>query len=214
MNRVHKIVNNLQPSVILTSGARLNEKFWKELKQYVINPGTYHYLNNNEIKCSLVQFKNVKKQETFILYSPHAKALRKAGFDGIAQCHDLCEFSDLWDDSKKVVFDDELLAGMELTNQIDYKSDCRYVVYGTGTYGKKALEGIEEIGAEVVFCCDSSEEKQGQLFHGIPVYGPEYLTRFRGNFDKVVIAALAYQDIRKKILEAGIGDGDIVAPIF
>ncbi len=214
LNKAHKLTDGLHPNVILTSGTRLEKNFGEELKQYVINPGTYHYLDNHEGKCSLVQFEKTNRKELFILYSPHSKALRRAGYDGIARCTDSREFSDLWDDSKKVIFDNELLEGRTPANTIEYETGCKYVIFGTGTYGKKAFEDIKKMGAEVVFCCDSSPDKQGCSFYEVPVYGPKHLQEDRGSFDKVVIAALAYHDIREKILENGVTDKDIVAPIF
>lgn len=216
LNTAHKITGDLSNNIILTSGVKLDQTFWDYLKQYAINPGTYHYLYSDTegMDCKFVHFINSGKKESFVLYNPYAKALRRGGFDRIAQCRNLIEFSDFWDDSKKVIFNNELLQGQTLVNSIEYESNCRYVIFGTGTYGKKAFEEIMKIGSEVSFYCDSSLDKQNKILNGIRIYAPTHLSEARDTFDKVVIAALAYNDIREAIINNGLTDDDIVAPIF
>lgn len=213
LNKAHKILGKDGYSLLLTAGVRLAPDFAENMKKYVINPGTLHHLEcNGGNRCSQVGFS--RKSDCFILYSPRALALKKAGFDRIAHCKTVADFAGFWEDRKTVLFDDKMLAGREIINEMTYSPGYRYVVYGTGTYGKKAHDEIKEAGGQVVFFCDSDLNRQGKQVCGLPVCHPDELKAKKLSYDKVVIAALAYRDIRDVILKSGLTDREIVAPIF
>jgi len=215
INRAHKILGEHSYNLLLTVGSRLSSDFSKRLKKYVINPGTFHYLKNSkteEMKCDWIKF--MREDDFFVLYTKRSYALRNAGYDGISYCNTIEEFAGLWEERKRIVFNNSMLNGQKLVNALEYNPQERYVIYGTGTYGRKAYEGITEIGGKIAFFCDSDNEKQEKEMFGIQILSPDKLKEKREDFDKVVIAALAYRDIRGEILKNGMSDEDIVAPIF
>ncbi len=93
----------------------------------------------------------------------------------ILQGHMLCAMQDLtafhtvillrnllvfWEERKKIVFNNKMLEGQKLVNELEYNPEYKYVIYGTGTYGQKAYEGITRIGGKVAFFCDSNKENR------------------------------------------------------
>lgn len=215
LNKAHKILGEESYNLLLTVGSRLAEDFTEKLKKYVINPGTFHYLKNSndlDVQCDWIKF--TKKDDFFVLYTSRSYALRNAGYDGISYCNSIEKFAGLWEERKKIIFNNKMLEGQKLVNELEYNPEYKYVIYGTGTYGQKAYEGITRIGGKIAFFCDSNKEKQGKQMFDIPVYAPDKMKEQRTDYDKVVIAALAYRDIREEILKCGLTDEDIVAPIF
>lgn len=215
INRANEYFEQMTYNVLFTSGVRFDKEFSSVMSQYAINPGTFHYLSSQlSTKCRLIRFENTGNKDWVVLFNTAANSLKKVGYDGVKFCKDFDEFRSCWNEKKQVVFDDNMLCGRKLVNSLEYEKECRYVVFGTGTYGEKAYQSIQKLNSEVVFFCDTNEEKQGKKLHGIDILSPGELRNRRRNFDKVVIAALAYNDIRKEIINNGLSDLDIIAPIF
>lgn len=216
INRAHRITGELANIFMITSKVRIEKELFEDMKLYAINPGTLHMLtNSNDKNNAKITFLDSVKEERLFLYNPWALALRKAGYDGISYCKNEKEFMSLWALEKRVYLDDVVLNGRDLVNPIDILPDFRYVIYGTGTYGEKAYEKIMEIGAEIICYCDSDKRKQQTKKKDYDVLAPDQIENmYKKEFDKVIIASLAYKDIRNKLLQMGIVDEDIIAPIF
>ena len=209
-------VGDLQYIVCFTIGIKLSDSFFDRISKYAVNPGVMHYRmkRGNGILGDSWLILNTEN-DVFMLFNTKAKALRKAGFDGIAKMRDYNSFINLWDINKTFIFDDKLMEDRQLINELSYSKGLRYIIFGTGTYGKKAYKEILSIGGTVVFFIDSNDKKWGQrIIDDLMVFSPDELSRRKGDYDKVVIASISYNDMRKKILENELTDKDIVAPVF
>lgn len=211
LNRVKDMAGELAYIVILSVGTRLEDCFLNTMKKYAINPGSVHVAKEVS-QTDLVKFKS--NNDYFVLYNPYAKALRRIGYDGVKYIKDINEFIELWDYRKKIEFSNEILSGYKLVNEIEYQPNCTYIVFGTGTYGEKTYQSLVKLNANILCFVDSNVKKQGTCFHEYEIKAPEDIKKLKGKFDKIVIAALAYKEIREIILEAGLTDSDIVAPIY
>lgn len=202
--------------IYLTVGIRLTPGFSENLKHYAINPGTMHVVWGKELSSLDSKILSATKaDDVCCLYNINAKALRNSGFDGVAACRSIKDFIDLWSKDKIVKLGYKIFEDRIPEHEIDIKPNVRYVVFGCGTYGEKAYRSIISAGSQIAFYVDSNPEKQGDcLMHGKNVLPPEVLSSRRAEFDKVVIASISYQDIKKIIQKNGIPDEDIVAPIF
>ena len=214
--RFNMNLDSLQYVVFFTSGVRFAPDFTYRMKQYAINPGTMHSTTMTEfMNKDKDWFEMYRSDDRICLYNTDAKALRIAGFDGTANIDSIDDFICLWNDKKRVHLGADILKDREPINELEIKAGLRYAVFGTGTYGRKAYEKISDVGSKIAFFCDSNEKKRGdKSFENIDVLSPEELKSKRDLYDKVVIASISYKDMRSVILDSGLTDRDIVAPIF
>ena len=213
INIAQKETGELCWNIIASVNVRLSNEFTSKLIKYAFNPGTLHIIRSDSIdRNSLISFEN--SVGYFMLYNPNASALINIGYDGIAYCNGPDEFEKFWNEKKKVLFSDNVLLPRETINKMDYEPGKRYVIYGTGQYGHNAFESIKAIGSEVVFYVDSNKSLHGKMMNGKVIYGPEKLKNKEKVYDEVVIATVAYKDVRDTLLNLGLTDDEIVAPIF
>ena len=64
------------------------------------------------------------------------------------------------------------------------------------------------------FFIDSDEKKHGTEYQGLPVLSLKDACGKRDSYDKIIIGALAYQEMRKTLLQAGFTDQDIILPVY
>lgn len=215
LNRAKAVTGELAYNIILSSGTRLADSFKETLCRYAVNPGSVHYLGEKLTpgsRCRIVKLKT--ENDYFILYNPYAYALRKIGYDGVKGKNDISAFIAAWEERKRIIFSDEMLTGVQPVNALSYEKDCRYFIYGTGTYGERTYQELQALHAEIIGFIDSDVRKQGKDLHGLRIIGPDALKTRNGEYDKVVIAALAYAEIRETLLSLGLTDDAIVAPIY
>lgn len=95
----------------------------------------------------------------------------------------------------------------------DIQPNLRYIVYGTGDNGKKALELIQKNDAEVVFYCDSDKQKWNTFINDKKVIGPRQLEEYRACFDKIAIGSNKVWEIKLILKSMGMDDEDIICPL-
>ena len=66
--------------------------------------------------------KFTKKSDFFCFVYSGSYALRNAGFDGISYCNSIEEFVGLWEERKKIVFNNKMLEGQKLVNELGIQS--------------------------------------------------------------------------------------------
>ena len=207
--------NKLMDYIIcMTQDVLLKDSFLETMMQYVFNPGTMHYASYESVNKEDQELFSIK-DGWLCLYNTNALALREAGFDTVAQCKTDKEFVSKWSKDKTIRFGKEIFEDRKLTNEIEVKPHKKYVIFGTAMYGKRAFEMVGDVDGEVVFACDNDTQKQGKTIWGdVSVYSPDYLSKRRKEYDYVIIASMSYQDIRGSILEQGLNDDEIIAPVF
>lgn len=212
MNTINKKSGKDSYNIIINYNIVLDDCFSEKFIKYVFNPGTFHYSTGFVRNFSLISNINEDNNDgIFALYHTSASALRYAGWDRIALCKNIEDFKNLWEIIKIVELTDEML---EESKQEIFTQGMRYAIWGAGTYGKIAYEQIKEKQGKIVFYCDSDKEKWQDSYMGKQIISPEELLSRRDEYDMVVIASLAYNDISQVLLNVGLKEGDFIAPIF
>jgi len=200
--------------ICMTPDVHINMSFMKEMLNYVYNPGVMHYTDRKRYDEKDKKVLELKKGQ-MCLYNTGALAIKRNGFDGVARCTSIDEYIQLWETSKIIPFGIETFEDRKLVNGIDIIPNKRYVIYGTGIYGRKAFELVKEANAKIVFACDSNTQKWNTKVWGdVEILSPKELSSRRSDYDYAIIAAIAYKDIREKMIQEGLSDSDIIAPIF
>ena len=203
--------------VIAEAGIEFAADFVESMKKYVINPGVLHILNaNTESENGLPELirRILDSSLKIYLYNTSARALAGYGRDRLYDLSDLDSLSNIWDQHKTVTITNDVLANRKVHKKTDILSGTRYVVYGAGQFGKKAFDLIEKANSETIFFIDSNGEKWGSTYLNRDVISPSDALKRCGEYDKVIIAALAYHDIRKRLLAEGFSEDDIIFPVY
>lgn len=89
----------------------------------------------------------------------------------------------------------------------------KYIVFGTGTGGKRVLEMLKQFqDIEVEYCLDNNPKSE--LFEGIPVIKAGKFLEQNSNQDyNYCIASVYRDDIKKQLLQSGISENQIVSII-
>jgi FkbM family methyltransferase len=84
----------------------------------------------------------------------------------------------------------------------------RVVLYGGGTLGRSVLRQLKGSSTEVVAIADDTPEKQGSVYHGVPILPLcDAAARFGDHLPFVVTVlnnALGFRDARARLLDAGV----------
>nr|WP_312577415.1 hypothetical protein [Sedimentibacter sp.] len=88
LNKVISRANKTDWFMLMKQDTELFDDFRTRINHCVMNPGVLHKINGA------------------YLFNPLAKAMKSAGFDGIAQCKIESEFESLWDKGKVINLDD------------------------------------------------------------------------------------------------------------
>lgn len=83
----------------------------------------------------------------------------------------------------------------------------KILVFGTGTGAQNVMKTVGDEGAIIGFV-DNNKERQGLLFFDKLVYSPEEINNL--NYDKIMICSVAYDVIKKQLLDMGILEEHIV----
>lgn len=87
----------------------------------------------------------------------------------------------------------------------------RLLIWGTGGQAEMILARFPHATHEVVAFVDNSPTRQGSLFHGRPVQGPEAAAKLAPgqDYDQLAIASVHYYEIRQQALQLGFPAGRI-----
>lgn len=76
----------------------------------------------------------------------------------------------------------------------------KILVFGTGVAGQRAFEYFKPLlEFDQLGWLDNNNDKQGQLFQGLPIYAPTQLTEL--NFDLIIIASSFHTEIKTQLTE-------------
>ena len=212
INRVFNKVGNDRYVIIVKGGTVFLESFVNDLKRFVLNPGTLLQLDIESLIGTL--YKEETEITDAILLNNMSFSLKRAGFDRIALCNSIGDIIKLYPQNKRLIFDIDLYKESKRINKTNFVKGRRYVIYGAGKYGEMAFDQIKEIGAEAVCFIDSDTDKHGNTKYDLDVLAPEEIISKRSEWDQVVIAAIAYRDIRDKLYKLGLTYEDILAPVY
>jgi len=180
--------------VVLCNGNRnFTEEDQQLWGQYVINPGTLHWAEDESGFVALLH--------------KDALSLRQMGMDGVLACWNMQDLVSRWIPGKAVDFDNAL--SYELKG-LTVEKGVRLIQYGAGNNGEVLLRELLTQSADVVAVVDSDVGKQGQDFCGFHIQSPAILHERNCDYDKVLIASTDYYDeIRADLLREGISEEKI-----
>ena len=217
LNMANSITGPYTMNLLCSPCARTTSGFRKKLKKYIFNPGVIYSIEKETSgNNGFVFFKKTSSSNNghALLYSPNSYALRHAGFDGIRVLASYQELKGLYSPKKCINWDENLLKDRIPLNAYKYEAGITYAIYGSGRFGEEALEAIYKAKSKVAFYVDTAISRQGQEMRGKRILSPDALKKRRSEYQKVIIATVAYKDVRNKILSYGITDADIIAPFF
>lgn len=196
--------------IVLTSeGVELADDFEKRIGQYVLNPGTLHYIDMSE-SDDTTYVKNADELTSgyAALFSKNAISLREIGFDRIAHTASFDEVVQAWQQEKIVELSKEMDGGRRHTDRLRGK---RYAVWGAGSAGSVSVDTIRENGGEVIFVVDKDACRQGSDFYGVMIEAPASLKDKAEEFDALVAANYTrFSEIVEEAAGLGIPEGKIV----
>ena len=203
--------------VMAEAGIEFAEDFSESMKKYVLNPGVLHILQANtdrEKGMPELILREAGNNLKIYIYNTSAFALLGYGKDRLYELSAMDEMTGIWDKRKTITLTNDILANRKIHEKSDILSNKRYAVYGAGAFGKKAFDLIKGAGSETVLFIDSNEQKWGSSYLEKAVVSPAKAYERRDEYDRVIIGALAYNDMRQRLLAEGFHDDDIVLPIY
>lgn len=96
----------------------------------------------------------------------------------------------------------ESLIKYKLKSLIKKINNRKIVIWGTGNIGKRVANTLTEMNIEVDFFIDIDKKKQGSLFLGKNVCGPEYL-KAQNHKIYVMVAFNHYYNVHNQLIEFG-----------
>lgn len=208
--------------VMAEAGITFSDTFTTSMKRYVLNPGVIHKLHlgkntDGEINGSEIQklvTSSTLGMKRLYIYNTSAKALLGRGEDALIRLKELNEIENLWEERKRIGLTAEVLSGKWIKNKTEILPGKRYAIYGAGAFGEKAMGMVGKYEAFPVFFVDSDEKKWGAKYYGLDIISPEEALRRSSEYDKVIIAALAYHAIKEKMLTTGFTEEEILWPNY
>lgn len=95
----------------------------------------------------------------------------------------------------------------EVNPHVHIKRGASYAIYGTGLNGFKLLDWEKCLDISFVFAIDSNEEKQGTIWCDRAVISPIEAKKRRNEYEKILISASFYNEIKKTLDEYGFSEG-------
>jgi len=84
------------------------------------------------------------------------------------------------------------------------------ILFGTGTWGKKAFRFLDENRINIVDVCDNNKNLWGRSFGGLLVESPEESVAHNGNCFFIIANQYSRQEMKKQLLELGIQENRII----
>lgn len=206
LNRAMKRCGTGEYLVAHTCQVRLAENFQENLKGYIINPGTLHYIDFAKQSDAANDFIRNAGELTggcAALFSRDARSLRELGFDRIARLQDLDGLVSRWIPEKVLEFSNAMVCVIPEA----LTADKRYVLYGTGARGQDLLRKLLDMGNRPVLVVDGDAEKWGTDVQGCAIEPPDKILEYRDRFDMVVIGSVIFSDeIKARLAAMGLAD--------
>lgn len=89
-------------------------------------------------------------------------------------------------------------------------SGTKVIVYGTAVWAEKCTAVLDRMGAEILFYLDSDKAKEGQEILGKTIFCPNQSLLRDTNYDKIIVASSAHQEISERLISEGIPGEDVV----
>lgn len=177
--------------LVLNEGYEIKE-FEKYTKGYVLNPGTLHI------------------GEGFILINKNALSLRQLGDIGISGLSSPDELIDSWMADRVIKLKDT--DEHNRWNRKTIEEGKKYVIWGTGLSGSFLADMVTTSGGMLVYCVDGNHEKDGDMFYGVTIHGPEYLVE-HDDYDYLLIGHYSlYERIKREAISTGVPEDKIKLP--
>lgn len=210
LNRALKRCGDGEYLVAHTSGVRLAGDFRENLKGYIINPGTMHFIdfsNQTGTENDFIRNARERNEGCAALLSREAQSLRALGFDRVAQLRDLGELVSRWMPEKVLEFSNEMICVIPET----LSAEKRYALYGAGARGQDILRKLLNMGNSPVLVVDGDPEKWGTAAQGCVIEEPEKILEYRDRFDLVVIGSAAFsEEIKERLRAMGLKDEEML----
>lgn len=210
LNRALRKCGDGEYLVAHTSGVRLAENFRENLKGYIINPGTMHFIDfaaQTGAANDFIRNAGELKRGSAALLSRDAQSLRALGFDRIARLRDLGELVSRWIPEKVLEFSNEMICDIPEA----LSREKRYALYGAGARGQDILRKLLSMGNPPVLVVDSNPEKWGTTAQGCVIEQPDRIMERRNQFDMVVIGSAAFsEEIKERLQAMGLRDEEML----
>ena len=210
LNRALKKCGDGEYLTAHTSNVRLAGNFRENLKGYIINPGTMHFIDLAKQTGAANDFiRNARElhEGCAALFSQEAQSLRALGFDRAAQLGNLGELAARWTPEKVLEFSNEMICVIPET----LSAKKRYALYGAGARGQDILRKLLSMGNPPVLVVDGNPEKWGTAAQGFVIEKPEKILECRDRFDLVVIGSAAFsEEIKERLRAMGLKDGEML----
>lgn len=201
---LNKVISRAKDWIVVRSrSAELSEDFEKKIGEYVLNPGTMHFIDLSD-STDTCFVKNAADTENgyVALFSKKAISLREYGFDRIAHATGMRDIVNAWQQHKIV----ELSSTIDDSGKrLNIRKGVRYAIWGTGSAGSAAVDIIRQGGGDVVIAVDMDESRHGRDFYGLIVSKPECLAERQEEFDVLICANYTrFPEIRKQAITLGV----------
>lgn len=194
--------------VVYSTNVILADDFAQKAGEYVLNPGTIHYIdlskssdtrfvaNADSIQCGYAA-----------LFSKNAISLREFGFDRVAHITSIEELVGAWQQNKIVELSSDFDRG---SKRLSICEGRRYAIWGTGSAGSAAVDVITKNGGEVVLAVDKNIDRHGADFYGITIESPDVLKAKGDAFDVLICANYTrFPEIKRDALALGVPESKI-----
>lgn len=199
---LNKLLQTTKDWLVLSStNAVLSDDFVERMNEYVLNPGTLHYIDLSKSNdTAFVKNADTENQGYVAMFNKLALSLREFGFDRIAQTRSIDDIVGMWKKNKVV----ELSSGIEEYHD-DVCDGVRIAVWGTGSAGCAVHDIVERNKGKLVIAVDKSEKRQGCDFYGLTIQKPETLIERVDEFNVLIAANFTRMvEIQQEALALGI----------
>ncbi len=201
---LNKVIGRAKDWIVVRSeNAELSEDFEKRIGEYVLNPGTMHYIDLSMSSDTCFVKNAADVNEGYVaLFSKYAISLREYGFDRVAHATGIGDIVKAWQQQKVV----ELSSAIdESGKRLNIREGIRYAIWGTGSAGSAAVDMIRQGGGDVVIAVDKDECRHGTDFYGITISDPTCLAEKKEDFDVLICANYTrFPEIRQQAIALGI----------
>lgn len=201
---LNKVINRAKDWIVLLSdNVELNDDFEKKIGEYVLNPGTMHYIDLAESDDAAFVKNACNIKEGYVaLFSKYAISLREFGFDRVAHTKSIKDIVSAWQPQKVVELSSEIDNAEKRLNICEGR---RYAIWGTGSAGSAAVDVIRQGKGEVVLAVDKDAARWGCDFYGITIQEPEALIHRQNEYDVLICANYTrFPEIRRQAEEMGV----------
>ena len=201
---LNKVIERAKDWIVVRSeNAHLADDFEKKIGEYVLNPGTMHYIDLSQSSDTRFIKNAADVNEGYVaLFSKYAISLREFGFDRVAHTSGMEEIIKAWQQQKVV----ELSSTIdEVGKRLNIRNGIRYAIWGTGSAGSAAVDMIRQGGGEVTIAVDKDECRHGKDFYGVEISAPQCLADRKDDFDVLICANYTrFPEIRHQAMELGV----------